>query len=148
MAANPAMSTTPPRKKLVVSRDFDSSRWAHAAFFVGFLMLAFVLTNFTEDLWAILWSYYPRALGRPNSEMSTSIGIVVSLVAAVLAWRNKRWFKFISEVATEVSQVTWPTRAETRAATIVVVVLTIVCSILLAIMDLFWSNVTDWLYSL
>ena len=51
-------------------------------------------------------------------------------------------------MATEVSQVTWPTRAETRAATIVVVVLTIVCSILLAIMDLFWSNVTDWLYSL
>jgi len=65
-----------------------------------------------------------------------------------LIWRNKRWFKFISEVATEVSQVTWPTRAETRAATIVVIVLTIVCSIILAIMDLFWSNVTDWLYSL
>jgi preprotein translocase subunit SecE len=111
-------------------------------------MLAFVLTNFTEDLWAILWSYYPRALGRPSGEMSTTIGIVISLVLAVLAWRNKRWFKFIGEVATEVSQVTWPTRAETRAATIVVIVLTIICSIILAIMDLFWSNVTDWLYSL
>jgi preprotein translocase subunit SecE len=143
------MSTTPPRKrKLVVSRDFDPSRWAHAAFFVGFLMLAFVLTNFTEDLWAILWSYYPRALGRPVAETATMIGIGISLVAAILAWRNKRWFTFISEVATEVSQVTWPTRAETRAATIVVIVLTIICSIILAIMDLFWSNVTDWLYSL
>ena len=51
-------------------------------------------------------------------------------------------------MATEVSQVTWPTRAETRAATSVVIVLTIICSIILAIMDLFWSNVTDWLYSL
>ena len=143
------MTTTPPRKrKLVVSRDFDPSRWAHAAFFVGFLMLAFVLTNFTEDAWAILWSYYPRALGRPTSEMATAIGITISLVVAVLAWRNKRWFKFMNEVATEVSQVTWPTRAETRAATIVVIVLTIICSIILAIMDLFWSNVTDWLYSL
>lgn len=111
-------------------------------------MLAFVLTNFIEDAWAILWSYYPRALGRPVPETATTIGIIVSLVSAVLAWRNKRWFKFISEVATEVSQVTWPTRAETRAATIVVIVLTIVCSIILAIMDLFWSNVTDWLYSL
>ena len=143
------MSTTPPRKrKLVVSRDFDPSRWAHAAFFVGFLMLAFVLTNFTEDAWAILQSYYPREMGRVVPETASAIGIVISLVAAVLAWRNKRWFKFISEVATEVSQVTWPTRAETRAATIVVIVLTIVCSIILAIMDLFWSNVTDWLYSL
>ena len=140
------MSTTPPRKKLVVSRDFDSSRWAHAAFFVGFLMLAFVLTNFTEDLWAILWSYYPRALGRPNSEMSTSIGIVVSLVAAVLAWRNKRWFKFISEVATEVSQVTWPTRAETRAATIVVIVMSIIAAVILFAFDFVWSNLTELVY--
>ena len=43
---------------------------------------------------------------------------------------------------------TWPTRAETRVATIVVVVLTLVCSVILAMMDLFWSNVTDWLYAL
>jgi preprotein translocase subunit SecE len=143
------MTDTPPRKrKLVVSRDFDPSRWAHAAFFLGFLMLAYVLSNFTEDAWAILWSYYPQSLSRPSGEMSTAIGVGTALFGAVLAWRNKRWFKFVSEVATEVSQVTWPTRAETRAATIVVIVLTIICSIILAIMDLFWSNVTDWLYSL
>jgi len=143
------MTTTPPRKrKLVVSRDFDPSRWAHAAFFIGFLMLAYVLTNFVEDGWAILWSYYPRELGRPSGETATVIGVSLGLLGAVLAWRNKRWFKFMGEVATEVSQVTWPTKAETRAATIVVIVLTIICSIILAIMDLFWSNVTDWLYSL
>lgn len=142
------MTTTPPRRKLVVSRDFDPSRWAHAAFFIAFLMMAYVLANFVEDAWAILWSYYPRELGRPSGEMATAIGVLLGLVGALLAWRNKRWFKFVSEVATEVSQVTWPTRAETRAATIVVIVLTIICSIILAIMDLFWSNVTDWLYSL
>ncbi len=143
------MSTTPPRrKKLVVTRDFDASRWAHVAFFLVFLMSAYVLTNFTEDLWAILWAYYPRELGRPVTETATAIGIVIALIVAVWAWRRKAWFDFMCEVAIEVSQVTWPTRAETRAATIVVIVLTLICSILLWMMDIFWSTVTDWLYSL
>ena len=76
------------------------------------------------------------------------LAIDLALFGAILAWRNKRWFTFVSEVAVEVSQVTWPTKVETRVATIVVVVLTIICSVILAMMDLFWSNVTDWLYAL
>ena len=140
------MST--PRRKLVVAREFDPSRWAHAAFFVGFLLLAYVFSNLTEDAWAILWSYWPRSLSRPAANLSTAIGVSLALVGAIVAWRNKRWFQFVSEVAVEVSQVSWPTKAETRAATIVVIVLTLVCSVILAVMDLFWSNVTDWLYGL
>lgn len=140
------MST--PRRKLVVAREFDPSRWAHVAFFIGFLLLAYVFSNLTEDVWAILWSYWPRSLGRPASNLSTAIGVGVALIGSLIAWRNKRWFQFVSEVAVEVSQVTWPTKAETRAATIVVIVLTLICSVILAMMDLFWSNVTDWLYGL
>lgn len=141
--------TTPPRKrKLVVAREFDPSRWAHVAFFLGFLLLAYVLSNLTEDMWALAWSYWPRQLGRPSPNTATSIGVVLALIGAIIAWRNKRWFTFVSEVAVEVSQVTWPTRAETRVATIVVIVLTCICSVILAVMDLFWSNVTDWLYAL
>jgi preprotein translocase subunit SecE len=141
--------TTPPRKrKLVVAREFDPNRWAHAAFFLCFLLLAYVFSNLTEDMWAVAWSYYPRQLARPSTNMASAIGVLLGLLGAIIAWRNKRWFTFVSEVAVEVSQVTWPTRAETRVATMVVIVLTIICSILLAVMDLFWSNVTDWLYAL
>lgn len=137
-----------PRRKLVVAREFDPSRWAHAAFFIGFLLLAYVFSNLTEDMWAMLWSFYPRELGRPQPNTANAIGVGLALLCAVIAWRNQRWFKFVSEVAVEVSQVTWPTKAETRVATIVVVVLTLICSVILSMMDLFWSNVTDWLYAL
>lgn len=141
--------TTPPRKrKLVVAREFDPSRWAHAAFFLCFLLLAYVFSNLTEDMWAMAWSFWPRELGRPSTNAATAIGVLIGLVGAIIAWRNKRWFTFVSEVAVEVSQVTWPTRAETRVATMVVIILTIICSIILAVMDLFWSGVTDWLYAL
>lgn len=140
--------SNPRKRRLVVAREFDPSRWAHATFFVGFLLLAYVFANLAEDVWAILWSYWPRELGRPATNTATAIGLILALFGAILAWRNKRWFTFVSEVAVEVSQVTWPTKVETRVATIVVVVLTIICSVILAMMDLFWSNVTDWLYAL
>lgn len=140
--------TTPRKRRLVVAREFDPNRWAHVAFFLGFLLLAYVFTNLTEDMWALLWSYFPRELGRPQPNTASTIGVVIALIGALLAWRNKRWFNFVREVAIEVSQVTWPTKAETRVATIVVIVLTVICSVILAMMDLFWSNVTDWLYAL
>ena len=66
----------------------------------------------------------------------------------VWIWSRERYFQFVAEVATEVSQIIWPTRAETRAATVVVVVMTLICSGILALMDAFWSRVTDWLYAL
>src|SRR5690606_21106642 len=109
------------------------NRWAHAAFFLCFLLLAYVFSNLTEDMWAVAWSYYPRQLARPGTNMASAIGILLGLLGAIIAWRNTRWFTFVSEVAVEVSQVTWPTRAETRVATMVVIVLTIICSIILAV---------------
>ena len=57
-------------------------------------------------------------------------------------------FEFVSEVVVEVSQVTWPTRAETRAATVVVIVISLICSGLLWFMDVTWNKVTDFLYAL
>ena len=64
------------------------------------------------------------------------------------AWRKEDYFKFVSEVATEVSQIVWPTKAETKQAVIVVIVITLICSGLLSVMDLVWSNFTDYLYAL
>jgi preprotein translocase subunit SecE len=141
------MSTTRRRKKHDVAREFDPSRWAHLCFALGGFMGAWVFANLVEDTWAIIWSYYPQ-IGRPVPITANSIGIGIGLLGTILAWRRKAWFDFVNEVAIEVSQVTWPTRAETRAATIVVIVITLICSVLLSGMDLFWSGVTDWLYGI
>ncbi len=141
------MSTSTPKKKHVVAGDFDPKRWAHLVFALCGFMTAWVLSNLVEDAWAITWSYWPN-VGRPVPLTANSIGIVLALVGTIIAWRRERWVTFVSEVAVEVSQVTWPTRAETRAATIVVIVITLICSALLSGMDLFWSGVTDWLYGI
>jgi len=141
------MTTPPQNKKHVVPRDFDPKRWAHIVFALGGFVAAWVFSHLIEDAWAIAWSYWPQ-MGRPVTLTANSIGIAVALFGTIFAWRRERWFTFVCEVAVEVSQVTWPTRVETRAATVVVIVITLICSALLSGMDFFWSGVTDWLYGI
>ena len=135
------------KRKASQAREFDPSRWAHLIFVLGAFVGAWVLTNFVEDGWHFLFSYWPQ-IGRPNPLTANLIGIGVALAGTVYAWRNKRWFQYTVEVVTEVSQVTWPTKAEVRVATVVVIVMTLICSAILAGIDTIWSKVTDLLYGI
>lgn len=129
------------------SKDLDPSRWAHAIFAIGGFLAVWVMTHFVEDVWAFVQSIWTQ-LPKVDTVLSKAIGIVVGLAITVWAWRKERYFKFINEVVVEVSQITWPTRAETRAAAVVVVTITLICSVLLWGMDVFWAFATDWLYEL
>ncbi len=135
------------RRKPVFSREHDPSRYAHLIFALGGFVAAWLLMNIFEDGWAITWSYWPQ-VGRPQPLVATLAAAVIAFAAAAYAWRREDWFRFTTEVVVEVSQVTWPTRAEIRAATIVVVVLTLVSSVILFTMDQVWSRVTKLLYGM
>jgi preprotein translocase subunit SecE len=136
------------RKKQGGPQEFDASRWAHAAFAVFAGIAAWMFSHLFEDVWGVLWARWPQYIGRPSELWSQAGGVVVGLAVMVWVWSRERYFQFVAEVATEVSQIIWPTKAETRAATVVVVVITLICSCILALMDAFWSRVTDWLYAL
>ena len=139
--------TRQKKRKEAIKRELDPSRWAHLIFALGGFIGAWVLSNAIDDIWNIVWSYWPQ-IGRPNPLTSNIIGISVAVAAAIFAWRQERWFKFTTEVVVEISQVTWPTKAETRAATVVVIIMTLICSVILFGMDQMWSNVTDLLYGI
>lgn len=141
------MARTRKRKKQG-SQEFDSSRWAHAVFALFAGIAAWMFGHLVEDVWAVLWARWPADVPRPNQYWSQGIGAVIGIGMMIWVWSRERYFKFVTEVVTEVSQIIWPTRAETRAATVVVVVITLICSGLLALMDTFWTEVTDWIYGL
>jgi preprotein translocase subunit SecE len=136
------------KRKSSQTREFDPSRWAHLIFVLGAFVGAWVLTNFIESTWHVLFDYWPAAVGRPQELMSNFLGIGIALTATVIVWRNKRYFQYTTEVVTEVSQVTWPTKAEVRVATVVVIVMTLICSVILAGIDTVWSKATDLLYGI
>ena len=141
------MATTKRKNPDADEREFDPSRWAHVAYFAFFLMLSWALVHLTEDIWYTAQSIWPQ-MGRPSAYLPMGVGVGVSLLVYLYALRRRDWMDFIKQVAIEVSQVIWPTRAETRAATIVVISITLICSSLLWIMDVFWRNVTNWIYGI
>ena len=130
------------------SKEFDPTRWAHAVFMLFAFMSMWMFAHLVEDVWAFSWSKWPADVPRPTEWISNAVGIGIGLLIVVVCWRVEKYFKFVCEVATEVSQIIWPTRAETKAATIVVVVITLIVSGLLWGMDTVWSRATDYLYAL
>ena len=111
-------------------------------------MTAWVLSNAIEDVWDLIWAQWPQSVGRPDALRSNLAGIGIAVLATIYAWRRKDWFQFCTEVVIEISQVTWPTRAETKAATIVVIVMTLISSAILFGMDKLWSAITNLLYGI
>lgn len=142
------MARSRKRKKQGGPTEFDSSRWTHAVFAVFAGMAAWMFSHLVEDVWGWAWAEWPAVVGRPDGYWAQGIGVVIGIGILVWMWSRDRYFEFVSEVVTEVSQIVWPTRAETRAATVVVVVITLICSGILFLMDTFWSRVTDWIYAL
>lgn len=142
------MARARKRKKQGGPREFDPSRWAHAVFALFAGIAAWAFSHVVEDVWGGAWAQWPQYIGRPNEYWAQGVGAAIGIALMIWIWSRERYFKFISETATEVSQIIWPTRAETRAATVVVVVITLICAGILSLMDAFWSRLTDWLYAL
>ena len=130
------------------AKDLDPSRWAHLIFVLGGFMGAWVLANAIVDIWDMIWAAWPQSVPRANPLWSNIAGIVIAVLGTAYAWRRKDWFKFCTEVVVEVSQVVWPTRAETRQMTVVVIVMTLISSGILAVMDQVWQTVTNLLYGI
>lgn len=134
--------------KTGLRQDFDPSRFAHLIFVLGGFMAAWVLSNAIVDIWDLVWAQWPQSVSRPNDLYANLAGIGIAIVGTLYAWRREDWFRFCTEVVIEISQVTWPTRTETRAATVVVIVMTLISSAILFGMDKLWSAITNVLYGI
>lgn len=78
--------------------------------------------------------------------LSTVLGFVLAVVAAVAIWRFPKAQKVSMEIALELRRVTWPSLRETRASTIAVIVASFVAAVILGLFDLLWSFVSSHVY--
>ena len=113
-------------------------KWVHVMFAVAGILLAWLLAKCGD--WA--WSYF----GKPN-ELYVGLGaVVIAGIATVIAWKNEEVFALASEVTSELSKVSWPSRKETVSSTIIVIITTIVASLLLGLFDGVWAWATRMIY--
>jgi preprotein translocase subunit SecE len=111
------------------------NKYVHMMFAVGGLLLAFLLAK-TGD-W--VWSFFAK----PNDLVVNGGAVLISGVAAYLAYRNERVFAAAYDVTTELEKVTWPSRKETYAATLVVMVTVSIASAIMWSFDLVWGSLAN-----
>jgi preprotein translocase subunit SecE len=122
-----------------VAQDNAPNKPVHLMFFVGGLIL-FYLLQWTVD-W--IWGYFTRS---PSELYVTLFAGVVTVTAAIMAFRNENVYSLANEVAVELKKVSWPTAKEVKAATLVVVIMVIISAAILGFFDMVWSKLTELIY--
>jgi preprotein translocase subunit SecE len=134
---------------------FGSERYVHAAFFAAGILAAFVASKTFVLLWNSLsgWPAAVRALPQLvgyTEEQRDSIGLVVGAILGALtviqSYRKESVRTWASEVAAELSKVTWPTREAVLNGTLVVVVASALATVYVTILDRIWSFLTTLVY--
>ena len=86
---------------------------------------------------------YSDALGAGFSSYSTSIAVIVVLLALVVARftnQGRRFWAFFNASKLELAKVVWPTRKETMTISVMVIVVVIIFSILISIFGVIFEN--------
>jgi len=114
-------------------------RWVQFAF----VALAVFIVYVTDKLVTFVWEFWAE----PSDTVVTAIAVAVGLAGSFLAYQNDRFRDFCTEVVTELSKVTWPTREETWYSTLVVLTASFIAAVYTGMFDAIWSAVTDLIYS-
>ena len=94
---------------------------------------------------AMVWE--DPALAGPLT-LSWLLGIVAGVIGFFALMRHPKSSGFVDETISELRKVTWPSRDETMGNTGVVVGATVFFSLLLAVYDFAWAEITQlFLYS-
>ena len=122
-------------------------RWVLFTFTVAAALLLFFLDRLTTTVWTLLSDSFPQ-LPEPYS-YSTLITAGSAIVAVVTAWRlyrHENINRMTTDVASELSKVTWPARKEISYSTVVVLITSIIAALILGTFDTVWSTITDLIY--
>jgi preprotein translocase subunit SecE len=140
---------------LPAAAQLGSTRYVMAGMFLAAMAVAYVLGKLLGAVWAklaeALW-FQTRfeALARvgedERTEYTTILGGVVAIALAFRMYRRADVRRWTDEVASELSKVTWPDKAEVTNSTVIVIVASTFATTYLAVLDYFWGFVTRLVY--
>ncbi len=140
------MAITKEQEKARPTGTLGVERWVQFSYFGVAITLAWFLIKSSTAIWTLLADTVD-AVPEPNATTIAVASGLVSLIAAVIAYRSAKIHTFVTEVCVELSKVTWPTRKETWAQTIVVLIVSIIAAVILGVFDTIWSTITDLIYN-
>jgi preprotein translocase subunit SecE len=120
-------------------------RFVFAAYFVVAMLVAFIADKAISVGWYRLSQWKP-AFGEPREDVAIALALVASVATTLWAWKHENVRRLIEEVATELGQVTWPSKDDVGRSTAVVVGTTILATVFFALMDALWRFLTNLVY--
>lgn len=140
------MAITTEQEKARPTGTLGVERWVQFAYAACAITLAWFLIKMTNAIWTLLADTVD-VVPEPNATIIAVGAGLISLFAAVLAYRSTKVHTFVVEVCVELSKVTWPTRKETWSQTVVVIIVSVIAAIILGVFDAVWSQITDFIYN-
>jgi preprotein translocase subunit SecE len=120
-------------------------RFVFAAYFALAILIAFVVDKAVRVGWYRLSQWKPQ-VGEPREEIAIAVAVVGAIGATLWAWKHEDVRRLIEEVASELGQVTWPSKDDVGRSTAVVVGTTVLATIFFALMDALWRFLTNLVY--
>jgi preprotein translocase subunit SecE len=119
------------------------------AFIVLGVLLGLTLENLLGSLSGVGFLDFLRSslFGLEGWTYATVLGYALAAAIGLFCWRDPRVKEPATQVVEEMTRVTWPTAAETRAATYAVIVATLVCAVMLGFFDYGWGMLTETVYT-
>lgn len=128
------------------SNALGAERFVYAGYFAAAVGASFVFAKLGHAAWVKLAAWKPEQVGEPRDEIVYGVAGLLGVALAVHYWRKKEAREYATEVADELSKVTWPTKKEVQNSTLVVVLTTLFATVFFALMDQFWRFITDKVY--
>lgn len=123
---------------LPITGTLGLERWVQFAF----IAIAVSLVYVTDKVVTFAWEFFAE----PDPTIVTITAVAVSLGVSYALYQNLRVRDFATEVVSEMSKVTWPTRDETWYSTVVVIGASFVAAFYTGLLDALWSALTDLVY--
>ncbi len=128
------------------NNQLGSVRFVYAAYLAGAVGVGFILSKLGHAAWIKLGAWKPEQIGEPRDEIVYPLAGILGILVALYYWRRKDARQYATEVADELSKVTWPSKREVQNSTFIVVLTTVFATLFFALMDQFWRFVTDKVY--
>jgi preprotein translocase subunit SecE len=133
-----------------------TSRYVHAAFLASAVLIGFVTSRLVVMIWNRLaeWplglEYLPflvRYDEDVRGDFGLAVGALVGVLVVVRLYSKPKIRVWSSEVATELSKVTWPDRDMVTRGTIIVIVASLIATVYVTILDRLWGFTTGLVYA-
>lgn len=130
-------------------------RYVHASFFLAGILAAYLSGKVLAAAWNALadWPEAVRSLPvlieyteDERASLTLVIGAVVGVLLVLRYYRRPAVRSWATDVASELSRVTWPNKDTVTNGTIVVLVAGAVATLYIALLDRLWGYLTNLIY--